>query len=116
MAYFAQLDDANTVVAVHTVSNDIATTEAAGVAFLREWWRQAFGSPLQNLLQCSYNGTIRKQYPGPGFIYDPVADVFVAPRPFPSWMLDANHDWQPPTPKPDGLFRWDEPSHSWIAL
>ena len=33
---------------------------------------------------------------GINFTYDPDADVFVAPRPFPSWSLDENHDWQPP--------------------
>ena len=51
-------------------------------------------------IQCSYNGTIRKQYPGPGYTYSAEADVFIAPQPFPSWTLDSNHDWQAPTPMP----------------
>ncbi len=41
---------------------------------------------------------------------------FVAPRPFASWTLDSNHDWQPPTPKPDGLYSWDEAQLKWIEL
>jgi hypothetical protein len=40
----------------------------------------------------------RKQYAGIGYTYDADADVFVAPQPFPSWTLDDNNDWQPPTP------------------
>ena len=33
---------------------------------------------------------------------------------FASWSLDANNDWQPPTPKPEGDFYWDEDSLSWV--
>ena len=34
MAYFAKLGIGNKVIAVHVVSNDIATTEQAGIDFL----------------------------------------------------------------------------------
>jgi hypothetical protein len=44
------------------------------------------------------------------------ADVFVAPQPFPSWTLDSNHDWQPPTPKPEGNYVWFEPNQVWIEI
>jgi hypothetical protein len=67
-------------------------------------------------VQTSYNHNIRKQYAGIGFTYDADADVFVAPQPFPSWSLDSNHDWQPPTPKPEGNFVWDEQTTSWIEV
>jgi hypothetical protein len=64
----------------------------------------------------SYNNNIRKQYAGIGYSYDPIADVFIAPQPYPSWSLDDNFDWQPPTPKPDGLFVWDENELNWIEI
>lgn len=67
-------------------------------------------------VQCSYNSNIRKQFCGLGYAYDPVADVFIAPRPFPSWALDANHDWQAPTPRPQGMAKWDEATLSWVTL
>jgi hypothetical protein len=78
MAHFAELDPDNIVIRVVVVANeDITDTdgqeqEALGKAFLR------------NLLggrwvQCSYNGNFRGCYPGPGFTYDPAADVFVPP-------------------------------------
>jgi len=67
-------------------------------------------------IQTSYNNRIRKQYAGIGYTYDAVADVFVAPQPYPSWTLDSNHDWQPPTPKPDGNYSWDEAQLKWIEL
>ena len=30
------------------------------------------------------------------------ADGFIETQPYPSWSLDDNHDWRPPTPQPDG--------------
>ena len=35
MAYFAKLDENNVVTQVNSVSNDIATDEAAGINFLK---------------------------------------------------------------------------------
>ena len=40
-------------------------------------------------------------------------DVFIEPQPHPSWTLDSNHDWQPPTPRPNGNVLWDEDTLSW---
>jgi hypothetical protein len=51
--------------------------------------------------------------------YDPVNDWFVAPKPYPSWTLDADAKWQAPTPMPveEGkYFSWDEATLSWIEL
>ena len=109
MAHFAKLDESNTVTEVVVVNNSDAPDEATGIAFLLSLFGPA------NWKQCSYNGNIRKQYPGIGYTYDPVADVFIAPQPFLSWSLDAHHDWQPPTPMPEGLFVWDEATLSWVA-
>jgi hypothetical protein len=67
-------------------------------------------------VQTSYNNRIRKQFAGVGFTYDSASDVFIAPQPYPSWTLDSNHDWQPPTPKPDGKYSWDELQLKWVAF
>ena len=38
------------------------------------------------------------------------------PKPFPSFTL-VDHLWTPPTPRPEnGIWRWDEPSLSWIEI
>jgi hypothetical protein len=65
-------------------------------------------------IQTSYNGNIRKQFAGIGYTYDHVRDEFVAPQPYESWTLDENNDWQPPTPKPDGQYYWDENLLVWV--
>lgn len=77
-------------------------------------------------IQTSYN-TIGNQHPegrplrgnfaGIGYTYDRENDVFYAPQPFPSWLLDENTwTWQSPIPYPtDGkLYKWDEENVSWV--
>ena len=111
MPYFARLDENNVVLSVERVVG-VADGDAEGEAFLRN----IYGT-TDRFRFCKYNGTVRKQYPGPGFTYDEAGDVFVQPRPYPSWTLDANHDWQAPVAKPDGdYWAWDEASQSWTEI
>jgi hypothetical protein len=111
MAHYAWLDENNTVVNV-TVGVD--ETELIDGLDTETFYSQATG---HNIKRTSYNNNIRKQYAGIGYFYDAVADVFIAPQPYPSWLLDNNFDWQAPTPYPnDGLYFWDEDTLSWIAL
>ncbi len=53
---------------------------------------------------------------GIGYTYDSNADVFIAPQPYPSWTLNENNDWQPPTPKPDGNYYWHEDTQTWLLF
>jgi hypothetical protein len=115
MAHFVKLDENNIVLEVNVVANDALSSndeEASGIAFLTEW-----SGGYTNWKQTSYNNNFRKQYAGRGYTYDPIADVFVAPQPYPSWSLNANHDWQAPTPMPtEGLWSWNEETLSWDEL
>lgn len=112
MAHYAYIDDNNIVVAV-TVGKD--ETELIDGLDTETYYSQ--GTPY-TVKRTSYNGKIRKQYAGIGFTYDPVADVFISPQPFPSWSLDENYDWQPPIPYPnDGLiYFWNENDQDWEAI
>jgi hypothetical protein len=115
MAHFVKLDENNIVVTGVVVNNDVinpTNEEASGVEFLNnlygtnDVWKQT-----------SYNDRIRKQYAGIGYKYDATADVFIAPQPYPSWSLDNNFDWQPPTSKPtEGRWSWNEDTLSWIEI
>jgi hypothetical protein len=53
---------------------------------------------------------------GIGWTYDEQTNQFVAPQPFESWTLDENNDWQPPTPKPDGNYYWNEATQTWLLF
>lgn len=54
---------------------------------------------------------------GIGYSYNSVNNVFIAPQPYPSWSLDENLDWQPPTSMPtEGRWYWDENTTSWVEV
>jgi hypothetical protein len=78
-------------------------------------------------LQTSYNtygnvhnlgGTpLRGNFAGVGFTYDAQNDVFYAPKPYLSWILNKDTWlWEAPTPMPtdEQKYIWDEASVSWI--
>ena len=49
---------------------------------------------------------------GIGWSFDGIN--FIAPQPYSSWILDANYDWQPPIPMPEGDYYWNEAQLEWI--
>lgn len=111
MAHYAFINNDNIVVEVIVGIDENELIEGKNP----ETWYQDFKGMLCK--RTSYNGNIRKQYAGIGFTYDSVADVFIAPQPYPSWSLDANYDWQAPVPYPeDGLmYVWNEEAQDWEA-
>jgi len=119
MAHFAQVDENNVVTQVIVVANnelllDGVENETKGIEFCKS----LLGDDTR-WVQTSYNGNIRKNYAGIGYTYDPVADHFFAPQPYPSWTLDTDAKWQAPTPMPveeEKFFTWDEPTLSWVEL
>lgn len=115
MAHYAELDSNNVVLRVVVVSNK-DTADANGVE--KEHIGAAYLERLLggNWKQTSYNGNIRKNYAGVGYIYRADIDAFVAPQPYPSWELDANAQWQAPVPYPNdgGMYAWDEGTLSWV--
>jgi hypothetical protein len=77
-------------------------------------------------VQTSYNtsggvhaqgGTpLRKNYAGWGMLYDATRDAFIAPQPFPSWILNEDTcQWESPVPYPtdDKRYTWDEATTNW---
>lgn len=59
---------------------------------------------------------LRGNYAGMGYIYNRQNDVFYAPQPHASWILnESTWLWEAPTPMPiDGKkYIWDEPTLSW---
>jgi len=114
MAHFAKLGVGNIVEKVEVVSNDIATTEQAGVDFLnnlyksRDVWKQT-----------SYNNNIRKNFAGIGFKYDQTRDAFIAPKPYNSWIfVEDTCRWEAPIAKPDdnGIYIWNEQNQTWDLI
>jgi hypothetical protein len=110
MAHYAFLDENNIVTEVITGKDESELIDGLSP---EEWYGNYRG---QLCKRTSYNNNIRKQYAGIGFTYNESADVFVAPQPFPSWLLDENYDWQAPIAYPaDGKsYSWDESNQAWV--
>lgn len=109
MAHFAEIDNSNIVMRVIVIDNP---HEGGGEEFIP--YDLNLGG---RWLQTSYNGTIRKNYAGIGFSYDPTRDAFIPPKPFPSWILnETTCQWEAPTPIPTvgSRWNWDESSLTWM--
>jgi hypothetical protein len=100
MAYFAKLDESNIVVDV-TIADDLnwVTEHLEG-----KW------------IETALDGSIRYNYAGIGYTYDPTDDAFIEQKPYPSWVLNENKQWIAPIAKPADNWRWawDEEAGAWI--
>ena len=111
MAHYAFLDSDNKVTQVIVGRNEDEVIDG-----ISDWEAHYAEVMWQPCIRTSYNNNIRKQYAGIGFTYDADKDQFVQPQPFASWSLDANNDWQAPTPKPEGFYVWDEATLAWVEI
>lgn len=116
MAHFAELDANNVVLRVVVVGN-ADTSDANGVE--KEHIGAAFCERLfgGTWKQTSYNGNMRKRYAGIGYSYNEALDAFVAPKPYPSWVLNnTTAEWEAPVAMPveEGKrFVWNEETGAW---
>lgn len=118
MAHFAELDRNNQVVRVVVISNDDVTKNGGD----RHANAEVF---VTNLIghegtgvawkQTSFNHNFRKQYAGEGYTYDSSKDIFIGIKPFPSWVLNSDDDWEAPVTYPEDSkdYKWNETTKAW---
>jgi hypothetical protein len=114
MAYFAKLNNSNIVEQVVVVNDNDASTEQDGIDFLHalyknnDTWKQTYKDRSQ-----------RKNYAGPGYIYEAERNAFYLPKPYPSWVLnETTCKWEAPVAYPDDgtvdkRYHWNEETTSW---
>jgi hypothetical protein len=125
MAHYAFLDENSIVTEVITGIDETELIEGLHP----EIWYGNFRNQICK--RTSYNGNIRKNYAGIGYIYDAVRDAFYAPQPYPSWILNEETlIWESPIPYPiDGtpyyydieesyprnskIYFWNEEDQEW---
>lgn len=104
MAHYAQLDDENKVLDIMKISDeyeDYGEDYINNVCMIPGLWIKTSiwtlaGKHLRN------GSAFRGNYAKIGGSYDPVRDVFVDKKPFPSWVLnESTYLWEPPIPMPD---------------
>ena len=128
MAHFAKLGIGNKVLKIEVVSNDVATTEQAGVNFLNnlhgtsDVWKQTSYNTKGGVHKTG--GTpFRKNYAGIGYKYDTSKDAFIPPKPYNSWTLNETTClWEAPITKPEltqdekdnnNYYEWNEQNQTW---
>ena len=131
MAHFAKLGVGNVVERVAVVSNDVATTEQAGVDFLnslygsRDVWKQTSYNTFGG--EHKLGGTpFRKNYAGVGYTYNQSKDAFIPPKPFNSWILNETTClWEAPVAYPEltqeqmdnyNYYAWNETTKQWDLI
>jgi len=129
MATFAKIGLNNKVIEVLSVHNNElkdsngVEQEGNGIDFLTKltgWavWKQTSYNTSGGVHLLS--GTpFRKNHAGIGYTYDEDRDAFIAPQPFPSWILNEDTClWEAPTPRPDDekRYNWNESTKSWDEI
>lgn len=52
-----------------------------------------------------------------GGVYDVDSNKFISEKPYDSWILNSNFEWESPVgPKPSGFYKWIEDSQEWQPL
>jgi hypothetical protein len=118
MAHYAILDENNVVTDVTVGKNEDELIDGQPVD-----WEAYYGGK-----RTSYNtvggvhllgGTpFRKNYAGIGYTYRQDIDAFVPPKPFASWLLNAQAQWEAPVAMPaDGkMYSWNEDTVNWVEM
>lgn len=121
MAHFAEVDENNIVLRVLVVddlheSNGqefLATTLGLGGTWLKTSYNTHAG------VHANGGTPFRKNYAGIGYTYDESRDAFIAPKPYPSWVLnETSCVYEAPVAYPtDGnAYTWNEETTSWDEI
>jgi len=123
MGYFAKLDENNNVIDVVSVNNDIFNIddieiEEIGVNFLislfnhPHWKQTSYNTrggihylPNSTTPSSTQEKAIRWNYAKIGMIYEPLRDIFIHKKPYPSWYLnEETYTWESPISIPNKDF------------
>lgn len=87
MAHYAFLDENNVVTEVIVGKDEIELIDGLSP---EEWYANYRG---QRCVRTSYNGKIRFNYAGIGYIYDPILDAFYPPKCHDEAILNEKCQW-----------------------
>ena len=132
MAHFAKLNNQNIVETVLVGRDDDNGKEAELSARTGHIYKQTsyntragvhYGSDGQP--SADQTKAYRKNYAGIGYLYDPIRDAFIPPKPYASWVLDETTClWKAPVDMPEDAgtgdppirYVWDETNTNWLLV
>ena len=129
MGHYAKIDENNIVVRVSVSSKEMIDSGKFGPP--EKWIKTSYNTaggkhynPDADIFVEDDKPPIRKNFAGIGYTYDSVRDAFIAPQPYPSWILNEDTcTWMPPVAYPiDGRekagevfygYEWNEEETNW---
>jgi len=129
MAHFAEISDNNKVLRVVVVPD---SQEHRGAEYLSQdlalggfWLKTSYNTmggihydPETGEPSDDQSKSLRKNFAGKGYDYDPELDAFIPLKVFDSWVFNEETcRWDPPVPYPDdpnNAYYWDEDQVNWI--
>jgi len=116
LSHFAKIEN-GIVTQVIVSDQDVIDSGMFGAGWVQTSYNTRGGIHYGQNGQPDGGVALRKNYAGIGYAYDAGRNAFIAWQPFPSWVLNEQTcRWEAPIPMPeDGkMYRWDEPSLSWV--
>ena len=116
MSHFAKIENV-IVTQVIVAEQDVIDSGMFGAGWVQTSYNTRGGLHYGQDGQPDGGVALRKNYAGIGYSYDAGRDAFIAPQPFPSWVLNEQTcQWEAPVPMPtDGkMYSWDEATLNWI--
>lgn len=130
MAHFAKLNNLNIVETVVVGRDDDNGKEAELSARTGDTYKQTSYNTRGGVHYNSETGqpsadqskAFRKNYAGIGYMYDPIRDAFIPPKPYASWTLNETTClWDAPVDMPEDAgtgdppirYIWDEATTNW---
>jgi hypothetical protein len=119
MAHYAELNNDNIVIRVLVISDENDSEEWCEQEFGGRWKKTSFNTV--NGVHVAGGTPLRHTFAGIGYIYDEEKDVFIKPKPYPSWTLNNETlNWEPPIEYPEdsaeGWWNWNESTQSWDLI
>lgn len=126
MAHWAELDENNVVLRITVGSNDEPDEgyqwimDNLGGRWVKTSYNTRNGKKVDpETGKLTDEPGFRGNFAGIGFTYYEDIDAFMPPKPeeYPSWVINKDtYLWEPPIPKPEGKWFWDENSLSWQQI
>ena len=116
MSHFAKVEN-NVVTQVIVAEQDVIDSGMFGTGWVQTSYNTRGGIHYGQDGRPDGGVALRKNYAGIGYSYDAGRDAFIAPQPFPSWVLNEQTcQWEAPVPMPaDGKrYAWDEDAKAWV--
>jgi hypothetical protein len=122
MSHFAEINNNRIVQRVIVADQDFIDSGAVGDP--NNWVQTSYNTRggvhyAPNSHEPDGGVALRKNYAGIGYTYDESRDAFIAPKNYPSWILDNDTcRWNAPTPYPDDgkNYSWNEDTTSWKEI